>query len=117
MDRTYRNDARGSVDDGHRFRVLVAGRSWQSQQVVQALHDLCDAHGVTTYDIEVVDLVERPELADEYRVLALPMVMRMSPGPLVRVVGDLRDAAVAADMLGLSRGPSPRDPDQEEASP
>lgn len=92
------------MDDERRFRVFVAGNSWRSQRVVQALHDLCAAHGISVYEIEVVDLARQPELAEEYGVLALPMVMRVAPAPPVRVIGDLSDADVAADVLGLSGG-------------
>lgn len=93
------------MDGGRAFRVFVGGSSWRSQRVVQALHELCAAHGVTDYEVEVVDLVEHPLLAEQYGVLALPMVMRVSPAPPVRVVGDLRDATTAADVLGLTSGP------------
>lgn len=108
----------GSVDGERRFRVFVAGNSWRSQRVVQALHDLCAAHGVAVYEIEVVDLVQQPQLAEEYGVLALPMVMRVAPEPPVRVIGDLSAADVAADVLGLSSGPGFIDlPGREEGPP
>jgi circadian clock protein KaiB len=93
------------VDGGRAFRVFVGGDSWRSQRVVQALHDLCAAHGVRDYEVEVIDLAEHPQMAEQHGVLALPMVMRVSPGPPVRVIGDLRDAATAADVLGLTSRP------------
>ena len=106
------------MDDRRHFRVFVAGTSWRSQRVVQALHDLCAAHGVTDYEVEVVDLVEHPELAEQHSVLALPMVMRVAPGPPVRVIGDLRETEVAADALGLvGRWARRTQDDPEEGSP
>ena len=106
------------MDDRRHFRVFVAGTSWRSQRVVRALHDLCAAHGMTDYEVEVVDLAEHPELAEQHRVLALPMVMRVAPDPPVRVIGDLRDADVAADALGLPVRPVHRAwDDPEEGAP
>lgn len=83
------------------FRVFVAGSSWRSQRVVRALHELCAAHGVSHYRVEVVDVLQDPARAERDRVLALPMVMRVAPEPVVRVLGDLSDDGLAAEVLGL----------------
>jgi circadian clock protein KaiB len=98
------------VGEGRRFRVFVAGTSWRSQRVIRALHELCTAHAVSDYVVEVVDVIEDPDSAEHDRVLALPMVMRVAPAPVVRVVGDLSDALVAADVLGLSSEPAVEGP-------
>jgi circadian clock protein KaiB len=101
------------VGESRSFRVFVAGASWRSQRVVDALHELCRAHGVAEYTVEVVDVLREPASAERDRVLALPMVMRVAPAPIVRVVGDLSDGQVAAQVLGLTAGPHPRSPDGE----
>ena len=94
-----RDDAVGAE---RAFRVFVAGASWRSQRVVRALHELCAAHEISHYRVEVVDVVEDPASAERDRVLALPMVMRVAPEPVVRVVGDLSDDRLAAAVLGLN---------------
>ncbi len=91
-----------AVGVGRVFRVFVAGASWRSQRVVRALHELCAAHEVSQYRVEIVDVLQDPLGAERDRVLALPMVMRVAPEPVVRVVGDLSDGWLAADVLGLS---------------
>jgi circadian clock protein KaiB len=83
------------------FRVFVAGSSWRSQRVVRALHELCAAHEVSRYRVEVVDVLQDPVSAERDGVLALPMVMRVAPEPVARVVGDLSDVRLAAEVLGL----------------
>jgi circadian clock protein KaiB len=83
------------------FRVFVAGSSWRSQRVVRALHELCAAHGVARYRVEVVDVLQDPVSAERDGVLALPMVLRVAPEPVARVVGDLSDVRLAAEVLGL----------------
>jgi circadian clock protein KaiB len=98
------------VGEARRFRVFVAGASWRSQRVVGALHELCEAHGVSDHTVEVVDVLLDPASAERDRVLALPMVMRVAPEPIVRVVGDLSDGQVAAEVLGLAAEPAPAEP-------
>ncbi|MFA9431739.1 circadian clock KaiB family protein [Egicoccus sp. AB-alg2] len=88
------------------FRVFVAGDSWRSQRVVRALHELCAKHEISQYRVEVVDVLQDPAGAERDRVLALPMVMRVAPAPVVRVVGDLSDGWLAAEVLGLQE-PAP----------
>ena len=90
------------MEEDRRFRVYVAGPSWRSQRVVRVLHELCEAHGVSNYAVEIVDVLRDPSSAEHDRVMALPMVMRVTPEPVVRVVGDLSDGRVAADVLGLT---------------
>jgi circadian clock protein KaiB len=98
------------VGEARRFRVFVAGASWRSQRVVAALHELCEAHGISDHTVEVVDVLRDPASAERDRVLALPMVMRVAPEPIVRVVGDLSDGQVAAEVLGLAAEPTPVEP-------
>jgi circadian clock protein KaiB len=81
--------------------VFVAGASWRSQRVVDALHALCETHGISDHTVEVVDVLRDPASAERDRVLAIPMVMRVAPEPVVRVVGDLSEGQVAAEVLGL----------------
>jgi circadian clock protein KaiB len=106
-----------AVGEVRRFRVFVAGSSWRSQRVVEALHGLCEAHGVSDFTVEIVDVLQDPSSAEHDRVLALPMVMRVAPEPVVRVVGDLSDGRVAADVLGLASEPDIREPGTGDGGP
>jgi circadian clock protein KaiB len=90
--------------------VFVAGSSWRSQRVVDALHALCEMHGISDHTVEVVDVLRDPACAERDRVLAIPMVMRVAPEPVVRVVGDLSDGQVAAEVLGLASERATRRP-------
>jgi circadian clock protein KaiB len=101
------------VGEPRSFRVFVAGATWRTQRVVDALHELCGAHGISDYTVDVVDVLREPATAERDRVLALPMVMRVAPEPIVRVVGDLSDGQVAAEVLGLTSEPGTRSPGVE----
>jgi len=52
-------------------------------------------------DIEVVDVLTSPERAESEKVIATPTVLRLSPAPARRVIGDLADYHMAAAALGL----------------
>lgn len=84
------------------FRLYVTGDTERSQTAVANLRFLCDAHLSGRYEVEIIDAAERPDLAEEERVLATPMVIRLAPTPQRRVIGDLSDHGRAAAALGLS---------------
>ncbi|WP_326643840.1 circadian clock KaiB family protein [Streptosporangium sp. NBC_01755] len=83
------------------FRLYVAGNTERSKAAEVNLRFLCDARLSGTYEVEVVDAAERPDLAEEGRILATPTVIRLAPSPQLRVIGDLSDHNRAAVALGL----------------
>lgn len=95
------------------FRLYVAGQSERSEAAAANLRALCDNHLAGRYELEVIDVVERPDVAEAERILATPTVVRLSPAPERRVIGDLSDHPRAASALGL---PAPdQDPPKRSA--
>ena len=86
---------------GYSFRIYVTGETARSSQAVANLHRLFEAELSGRYELEVVDVVERPELAEEERIIATPTVVRRAPPPRRRVIGDLSDLRLTARSLGL----------------
>jgi len=74
------------------LRLYVAGRSPKSVAAFANLKRLCDEHLAGRYRIEVVDLLENPQLAAGDQIVAIPTLIRKLPEPLRRIVGDLSDA-------------------------
>jgi circadian clock protein KaiB len=51
--------------------------------------------------VEVIDVIERPELAERAGILATPVLIRVAPLPRRSIIGDLSDRRVVAEMLEL----------------
>ena len=83
------------------FKLYVTGETARSRQAVANLRALCEARVANNYEIEVVDVLERPDLAEEDRVIATPTVIRLAPLPRRRVIGDLPDPSLVATALDL----------------
>jgi circadian clock protein KaiB len=96
------------------FRLYVAGRTVRSEAARTNLRSLCESHLAGRYEIEVIDAVEQPDLADEDRILATPTVVRLAPLPQLRVIGDLSEEGRATTFLGF---PVPDEPPPERQSP
>jgi circadian clock protein KaiB len=91
--------------NGFRFRLFVTGESGRSLQAADNLRALCEARVAGLYELEVIDVLDRPELAEEERIIATPTVIRLVPLPKRRVIGDLSDLSRAAVALDLPVAP------------
>jgi circadian clock protein KaiB len=94
-------------DEIWQLRLYVAGQSPKSLRAFSNLTSLCEEHLAGRYEIEVVDLVERPSLARSDDILAIPTLVRRLPAPLRKIIGDLSNAERVLVGLRL-RSESPR---------
>jgi len=67
------------------------------------LKRLCEDHLAGAYAIEVIDLLENPQLAEGDQILAIPTLIRSLPAPLKRVIGDLSNTEKVLVGLDLRR--------------
>jgi circadian clock protein KaiB len=79
--------------------LYVVGATVMSLRAIANLEHICQQNLAGNYRIEVIDLDVHPELAIEHNITAIPTLVRRSPGPSRRIIGDLSDAATV--LLGL----------------
>jgi circadian clock protein KaiB len=75
-----------------RLRLYVAGQSPKSLRAFANLMRICEEHLDSRYDIEVVDLLENPQLAAGDEIVAIPTLVRRLPAPMRKIIGDLSDS-------------------------
>ena len=76
-------------DKIYRLRLYVAGQTPKSVQAFRNLKQICEEHLQGRYEIEVIDLLENPQLASGDQILALPTLVRRLPEPIKKIIGDL----------------------------
>lgn len=86
----------------YKVQLFVAGETPRSHLAVSNLRELFERAGRQDHELEVIDVLERPDLAERERILATPFVLKVSPLPIRRVVGDLSDFDLAARALDLN---------------
>jgi circadian clock protein KaiB len=79
------------------LQLYVAGNAPNSVRAIENLRSICEANFANDYEIEIVDLVLQPARALEDGILVTPTLVRRSPSPIKRLVGNL-----SADALVLS---------------
>jgi circadian clock protein KaiB len=71
------------------LRLYVAGQTPKSVTALANLKRICDEHMNGEYSVEVIDLMENPQLARRDQIVAIPTLVRELPSPLKRIIGDL----------------------------
>jgi circadian clock protein KaiB len=83
------------------LRLYVAGSTPQSGRAITNLKAICEANLAGRYSLTVVDLYAQPERAREDQIVVAPTLVRQSPMPVRRLVGDLSNTARVLAALDL----------------
>lgn len=87
------------------LRLYVAGQTPKSVTALANLKRICDEHMHGEYAVEVIDLMENPQLARRDQIVAIPTLVRELPSPLKRIIGDLSNTErVLVGLDVVSRG-------------
>ena len=86
----------------YKFSVYVAHRKRMSDLAVKRLKKICEENIPGEYQIEVIDIAKRPDLARNQDIVATPAVFRTLPAPLRKSIGDLSDKDKAILELDLA---------------
>jgi circadian clock protein KaiB len=84
------------------LRLYIAGQTPRSVTALVNLKKICEEHLAGLYRIEVVDLLEKPQLAHGDQILAIPTLIRKLPTPMRKIIGDLSNTErvlIGLDLL------------------
>ncbi len=85
------------------LKLYVTGQTPRSHRAIENLRRLCDEELHGQYEMHVIDVLERPQLAEDEKILATPTVVKELPAPIRRIIGDLSDAEKVLLGLDLQR--------------
>jgi circadian clock protein KaiB len=85
------------------LRLYVAGRTPKCVAAFANLKNLCEEHLAGKYRIEIIDLLENPQLGKGDQILAIPTLVRKLPEPIKKIIGDLSNTERV--LVGLDLRP------------
>lgn len=85
-------------------KLYVTGQTQRSLQAMENLRRLCEQELRGEYQMVIIDVLERPQLAEDEKILATPTVVKELPQPMRRIIGDLSDSERV--LLGLDIRPT-----------
>ncbi len=81
------------------LRLYITGRTEKSERAVAALREICSGKFQDQYELQIIDVLENPQLAEDDKIMATPTLIKQLPPPLRRIIGDLSDTDKV--LLGL----------------
>ena len=85
------------------LRLYVTGHTPNSERAIANMQSICKNELEGRYDLIIIDVLERPQLAEDEKILATPTLIKALPPPLARVIGDLSDTEKV--LIGLNIEP------------
>jgi circadian clock protein KaiB len=85
------------------LRLYVAGQTPKCLTAFANLKKLCEEHMGGDYHIEIIDLLQQPQLAKGDQILAVPTLVRRLPEPVRKIIGDLSNTERV--LVGLDLRP------------
>ena len=99
-------EARLSARNGEKYvlRLYIAGTTPRSTRAVANIRQICEHNLGGRYDLEVIDIYQKPALAKGEQIVAAPTLVKELPLPLRRFIGDLSDTERV--LVGMDLMPS-----------
>ena len=104
---SFDNDPLIAEGNGKRWvlKLFVAHGSAASAVAIVQLKRIKEEYLPPNSTIEIIDIGEEPEAAEEEQILAIPTLVRKSPLPVRRIIGDLSDIPVVLTSIGFVLAP------------
>ena len=90
----------------------MTGKTPRAEKAIANLRRICSEELQGLYELEIIDVLEHPQLAEDEKILATPTLIKRLPPPLRRVIGDLSDKDKV--LLGLDVWPRTTEPGEAE---
>jgi circadian clock protein KaiB len=88
----------------YELRLYIAGKTAKSVTALSNLKKYCEEYLKGQYKIEVIDLLEQPQLAEGDQIFAIPTLVRKVPEPIRKIIGDLSNEEKV--LVGLNIRPA-----------
>jgi circadian clock protein KaiB len=91
----------GGFVDRFLLKLYITGRTLRTERAITNLQRLCEQNLKDHYELVIIDVLEKPHLAEMDKVLATPTLIRELPLPRRRIIGDMADSSKVLIALGL----------------
>lgn len=91
------------MEELYELRLYVAGKTTKSVTALKNLEKYCEEHLKGQYVIEIIDLLENPQLAEGDQIFAVPTLVKKVPEPVRKIIGDLSNEEKV--LVGLNIRP------------
>lgn len=84
------------------LRLFIAGSTPRAKAAVMRVKSFCEKHLKDHYELDVIDIYQQPFFARDEQVIAAPTLIKKSPEPSRRLVGDFSKTDRVKSVLGIA---------------
>ncbi|MCS6836659.1 MAG: circadian clock KaiB family protein [Anaerolineae bacterium] len=81
--------------------LYVAGATPKSELIIARVRALCAQAFGSDFQLNVIDVIQQPDVAEEQRILATPTLVREHPAPRRYIIGDLSHVEKVVQALEM----------------
>ena len=85
------------------LQLYITGASPNSTRAVSNIKNICEQHLKGRYTLEIIDVYQQSAIAQTEQLLALPLLIKLSPWPKKRLIGNMSDTDKVLKGLELSQ--------------
>lgn len=74
-----------------KLSLYITGRTVISERAIGNLQSICEEHFPGNYDLVIIDLLVQRGLIKKAGIIATPTLIKESPAPVRRLIGDFSD--------------------------
>lgn len=86
------------------LRLYVTGTTPRSLRAIENLRQILASQEAGLFDLQVIDIYQDPQAASEHQIIAAPTLVKLSPEPVRRIIGDLSDRGRVLKGLEIEPG-------------
>lgn len=75
----------------YQLRLFITGSTPRSTRAIDNLRRICAERLDGRYELEIIDVYDRPESTRDLQIVATPTLVKILPEPLRKIIGDLSD--------------------------
>ena len=86
----------------YKFLLYITGRRQKTLDLIEVLKGFLGERFKDQYSLEIIDVLEEPQRAEEDMILATPTLVKSAPLPIRKIIGDFRNSQNLFTLLDSS---------------
>ena len=95
--------AGGAREEKFILQLFITGILPNSSQAIININSICERYLKGKYELEIIDIYQQPALALKEQIIAIPVLVKKSPLPEERIIGDLSNTEVILEMFSIKQ--------------
>jgi circadian clock protein KaiB len=93
---------KAKYESEYQLKLFISGGSPNSTRAITNLQQILEEHLPGRYSLSVTDVRQETSVASQEQIIALPLLIKETPAPRRKLIGDMSNVQKVLDGLGIS---------------